>query len=178
MIDGKPEHFEQSHMITMLPPVFHLPEMDMPLRNTKRTLSMAKLEANTGVKRLDLFGASSTMTNPVYTISDQLMAGVEGQQFLLNDINDADELANVVEAACKEVLRRTGGAGFPVLCNANADSKISIVKRGVERTGGTALVYHRLTKECCSEAEVEDWLRRRRIGEEEKCLITDEQVSS
>ena len=59
---------------------------------------------------------------------------------------------------------------------------ISSVKRGVERAGATVLFYHSVTvdsesKESCSEAEVEKWLRRRRSGEEERVLILDDQVS-
>ena len=85
-------------------------------------------------------------------------------------------MASVVEAACKEVLGRTGGAGFPILCDVFS-SQMSSVKRGVERAGATALIYHWNSNECCSEAEVEEWLRRRRSGEEKRCLIADEQVS-
>ena len=67
-----------------------------------------------------------------------------------------------------------GGAGFPLLCD-GYDS--SIVKRGVERAGATVLFYHRGSKESCSEAEVEEWLRRRRSGEkEEGVLILDHHV--
>ena len=48
----------------------------------------------------------------------------------------------------------------------------------MERAGATALFYHRDSKENCSEAEVEEWLRRRRSGKEEKrCLIVDAEVS-
>ena len=83
-----------------------------------------------------------------------------------------------MEAACKEVLGRTGGAGFPILCDVLAgDSKIGIVRRGVERAGATALFYHKDSKECCSEVEVEEWLRRRRSGEEKRVLILDEDAS-
>ena len=40
------------------------------------------------------------------------------------------------------------------------------------------LVYHKaLPKESCSEVEVEEWIRRRRSGEEERVLIADEDVS-
>ena len=83
---------------------------------------------------------------------------------------------SAVAAACKEVLGRTGGAGFPILCDGY---DIGLIKIGVERaTGATALVYHCDSNESCSEAEVEEWLRRRRSGKEEKrCLITDEDVS-
>ena len=81
-----------------------------------------------------------------------------------------------MEEATKEVLRRTGGAGFPLLCT-GASSTLSPIKRGVERAGATALVYHRKSKESCSEVEVEDWLRRRRSGKEERVLIADDHVS-
>ena len=49
------------------------------------------------------------------------------------------------------------------------------VKRGVERAGATALVYHRgPPRDTCSEVEVEEWIRRRRSGEEERVLIADQ----
>ena len=88
-------------------------------------------------------------------------------------------MARVVTEAIVEVLRRTGGAGFPLLCRDYLDStRLSAVKRGVERAGATALVYHReLPKESCSEVEVEEWIRKRRSGEEERVLIADEDVS-
>ena len=54
---------------------------------------------------------------------------------------------------------------------------MSIVKRGVERAGATVLFYHRESKESCSEAEVEEWLRRRRSGEEERVLFLDQHVT-
>ena len=46
----------------------------------------------------------------------------------------------------------------------------------MERAGVTALFYHRDSKESCSEGEVEEWLRRRRSGEEERVLILDHEV--
>ena len=49
-------------------------------------------------------------------------------------------MARAVEEATKEVLRRTGGAGFPLLCGGS--SQIDVVKMGVEIAGATALVYH------------------------------------
>ena len=103
-----------------------------------------------------------------------LIDGVEGKQFFVKENEDNVKVASVLEAACKEVLGRTGGAGFPLLFDA---SKISIVKRGVERAGATALIYHYNSKESCSEGEVEEWLRRRRSGEkEERVLILDADV--
>ena len=83
----------------------------------------------------------------------------------------------LVTEATKEVLRRTGGVGFPLLCNA-VGIRLSAAKRGVERAGATALVYHEeLPNESCSEVEVEEWIRRRRSGEEERVLIADQDVS-
>ena len=38
------------------------------------------------------------------------------------------------------------------------------------------LVYHKYSKESCSEAEVEEWLRRRRSRNEERVLILDPAV--
>merc|ERR1712083_927541 len=104
-----------------------------------------------------------------YKLPVNLLEGVTGKQFLYYNYND-NEIASVVEAAFKEFLGRTGGAGFPILCD-DYSSYISAVKRGLERAGATALFYHGWSKESCSEAEVEEWLRRRRSGKEEKrCL--------
>ena len=77
----------------------------------------------------------------------------------------------------REVLRRTGGGGFPVLSNVFDDSKISTVMRGLHRAGASALVYVPNTKHCCTEAEVEEWLKKRRSGEEKRCLLADQSVS-
>ena len=134
---------------------------------------MAGLEGNTDVKNLNTYAGPSTNTNLVYKIPDLMIVGVEGKQFLVND-----QLAYVVEAACKEVFGRTGGAGFPILCDAYLGaSKMIIVKRGVERAGATAVIYDWGTKWSCSEGEVEEWLRRRSMGKEKRCLIIDEGVS-
>merc|ERR1712004_466892 len=98
---------------SILPPAFHLPEMDVPLRNTKQTLALAGLEGNKGVKDLD---GRLINTNPVYKVPEHLMEGVEGKEFLVNNRDDKEEVERVVAKATKEVLRRTGGAGFPLLC--------------------------------------------------------------
>merc|ERR1719328_119770 len=99
---------------------------------------MAGLEGNTEVKDWN-YSKLSPNTNPVYTVPTLLIDGVQGKEFLLNNRYDEDELTNVLEAACKEVLGRTGGAGFPLLCGNWEDSEIRIVKRGVERAGATVL---------------------------------------
>ena len=177
---GETEHFDRSYLTNMLPPVFHLPQMDMPLRNTKQTLAMAGLEANTKTKGLNAYGIRN---NPVYKVPDLMIDGIKGKQFLVNNWDD-DELARVVDIACKEVFMRTGGAGFPILCEDHNDSRIRIVKSGVERASATALVYHQKSNDAydvglprASTVEVEEWLRRRRSGEEKRVLILDEEVS-
>merc|ERR1712004_962945 len=104
----KAEQFERSYLTSILPPAFHLPEMDVPLRNTKQTLAMAGLDGDKGVTGLAT--ASIANTNPVYNIPTHLMEGVEGKEFLVNP-NDKEEVESVFEEATKEVLRRTGGAG-------------------------------------------------------------------
>merc|ERR1719336_1904120 len=60
---GEAEHFERSHLTSILPPAFHLPEMDVPLRNTKQTIALAGLEGNKGVKGLNSYSGQSTNTN-------------------------------------------------------------------------------------------------------------------
>ena len=137
---------------------------------------MAGLEGNKGVKGLQMSMIGS-QTYPVYKVPTHLMEGMEGNKFLVKFVeNEEEEVARVVEKATKEVFRRTGSAGFPLLC---ADAlEISIVRRGVERAKAKALVYHRdLPEESCSEVQVEDWLKRRRSGEEERVLIADGDVS-
>ena len=146
----------------------------MPLRNTKQTLALAGLEGNKGLKELNHIG---TKTFPVYNVPDHLMEGVECKEFLLSDKENEDQIAKVVEEATKELLGRTGGAGFALLCNNIIDSRLNAAERGVERAGATALVYHKSSSNICSDVEVEDWLRRRRSGEEERVLIADHEVS-
>ena len=64
-----------------------------------------------------------------------MISGVEGKQFLVNNRDDAEEVASAVEAACKEVLGRTGGAGFPLLCDDYSASQILSLKDCQERGG-------------------------------------------
>ena len=117
-------------------------------------------------------------TKPVYKIPDHLLTGVEGQEFLVNNRRDKEEMARVVKEASLEVLRRTGGAGFPLLFSDYSDlRRIRAVKRGVERAGATSLIYHKNSNRSCLEMEVEEWLRRSRSKEEKRVLIADNEVS-
>merc|ERR1712061_641325 len=99
------------------------------------------------------------------------MEELKGKEFLVNNnADDHEELGRVVSEATKEVLRRTGGAGFPLLCVGYHDTTFSAVRGGVETAGATPLVYNSAT-----EVKVEEWLRKRRSGEEERVLIADEE---
>ena len=178
ILHGIPGHFKPSYLTKVLPHEFHLPEMRVPLRNTKETLTMAGLERNTDVRQLGFIGgASAAYNNPIYKIPRHLMAGVRCDQFPVNNLNDDQELSAVVETACRAVLERTGGAGFPVLCNNFGHSKVEIVKKGVEGASASTLVYHWNSEENCSEIEVKEWLQRRKSWEEKRVLITDNRVS-
>ena len=123
-------------------------------------------------------GVNTVNTNSVLKIPDQLIEGVEGKEFLVNNWDDEGEFARVMKEACDEVFRRTGGAGFPVLCNVYFGPATSTVKRLVERAAGARAILYNST-DACSGTEVEEWLRRRRSGEKEerKCLVTDRGVT-
>ena len=109
--------------------------MNVPLRNTKQTLAMAGLEGNKGVKGLNHDDGSGTQTAPVYKVPCNLMEGVEGKEFLVNNKkDDEDEVERVVKEATKEVLRRTGGAGFPLLYNGYRSLKTSQELRMLSRS--------------------------------------------
>ena len=70
------------------------------------------------------------------------MDGVEGKEFLINNKDDKEEVERAVNEVTVEVLRRTGGAGFPLLCRGHDYSKLYAIKKGLERAGATALFYH------------------------------------
>ena len=99
---------------------------------------------------------------------------MEGKEFFVNNKDDEEEEARVVAEATVEVLKRTGSAGFPLLCG---NTGLRAIEKGLKRAGARALVYHYSSNESCSEIKVEEWLRRRRNGKEERVLIADEDVS-
>ena len=105
------------------------------------------------------------------------MDGVKCKEFPTADRNNSEEIQNVIEMACRDVLGRTGGSGFPVLCDGWKISQMSSVKRGVKAAGVEVLVYHRYARGCSPEKDAEEWLTRRREGKERRCLITDEYIS-
>ena len=73
------------------------------------------------------------------------------------------------------MLVRTGGKGFPVLPPCN----ISSVMAAVQRVVGAALVYtyDRYEKNKATEAEVEEWVRRWKKGEEARVLVTEDCIT-
>ena len=179
---GKAQHFSRLHMTSVLPSAFYLPKMNMPLRNTKATLAKARLVENTSVKVLNSMDVVTT--NPVYKVPQHLIAGLEGGEFFEPTYEDEGDMrgdgdwgegdrAEVVGEACKDLLRRSSGVGFPILGGCYLDG---YTLKGVRRAGLTALIYHKRSKECCSEAEVQEWLKRRKSGEEKRVLICDDDV--
>ena len=188
--DGEAKHFEKSYLTKLLPEDFHVPEMQIPLRNTKQTLALAKLDQRQNTDAIGLYSSAalSAHTRPIYDIPNHLMEGVKGQEFLVESINNNEEVQSTVKAACEQVLKRTGGAGFPVLCNASTfeSGHIEMVLSGMKRLGLTPLIYHhdppsmpntRTSYKCCREEAVQMWLRNYELGEERSCLITDQHTS-
>merc|ERR1719474_2491855 len=142
---SKAEHFEKSYVTKLLPVGFHVPEMQIPLRNTKQTLALAKLDQRQNTDAIGLYSAAalSAHIRPKYDIPNHLIEGVKGQEFLV-----MEEVQNAVKEACEQVLKRTGGAGFPVLCNASAFESgwIEMVLSGMKMAGLTPHIYKTNTK--------------------------------
>ena len=85
------------------------------------------------------------------------------------------ELERVVEEACKVMLERTGGKGFPVLNYMS--TSLSTVVAAVQRVVGGALLYEGRDMNEATEAEVEEWVKRWKKGEETRALVTDQEIS-
>ena len=115
-------------------------------------------------------------TNHSYSLPQHLMSGIKCRQINVKYEDKAD-IEKGVEEACKEMLERTGGKGFPVLVAYTVS--LSIVMAAVQRVVGAALLYTfdgRETNEV-TEAEVEEWVRRWKRGEETRALVTDIYIS-
>ena len=114
-------------------------------------------------------------TNPSYSLPANLMSGIQCRQIKVKK-GDKAELGRAVYEACKEMLERTGGKGFPVLVDS---SYLSTVVAAVQRVVGAALLYTKdgSEKNEATEAEVEEWVRRWKRGEEKRALVTDEFIS-
>ena len=114
-------------------------------------------------------------TNPSYSLPPHLMSGIQCRQIKVKK-GDKAEFGRAVYEACKEMLERTGGKGFPVLFYSS--SKRSSLVSAVQRIVGV-LLYTRNGSETneATEAELEEWVRRWKRGEETRVLVTDEEIS-
>ena len=174
---GKPEDFKHNYLAPLMTG-FHVPMMELPLRNTKEVLKLAGLDSNNANKTALVTGATS---NPSYTLPLNLMSGLQCQQITAKNqkgrLNVA-ELSKAVEAGCHVMMQRTAGSGFPVLLVYTSSLEISTVVTAVQRVV-EALLYTYMGRENneATEAEVEDWLKKWKRGKEKRALVTDEVIS-
>ena len=90
--NGKPEHFKHNYLAPLMAG-FHMPAMEIPLRNTTEVLKLAGLDSKDPNKTAGVAG-SNMRTNPSYSLPPHLMAGVECKQIkvcLLYTSDAADE---------------------------------------------------------------------------------------
>ena len=174
IVYGKPDNFKHTHLAPLMPG-FHLPVMEFPLRNTKEVIKLAGLDSKDTNKTVYV---ASSRTNPCYSLPPNLMCGVLCQEIKVKKNNDA-ELSKAVETGCVIMLDRTAGSGFPVLADFSKPVSRSSVVAAVQRILGTTLLYTNYgSKENeATEAEVEEWVRRWKRGEERRALITDQWIS-
>ena len=107
---GDPEHFKHNYLAPLMPG-FHMPVMEIPLRNTKEVINLAELNSTDPNRKVNVQGIQ---TNPSYSIPPNLMSGIKCRKIKVKRDDDA-ELERAVDEACKEMWVRTGGKGFPVL---------------------------------------------------------------
>ena len=96
--------------------------------------------------------------------------------------NDRAELSKAVEAGCRVMRQRTARSGFPVLLDLYVSTSIvstSTVVAAVQRVVRPVLLYtsNGSAKNEATEAEVENWVRRWKRGDERRALVTDEYIS-
>ena len=77
------------------------------------------------------------------------------------------------------MMQRMAGCGFPVLLENDASLSTPTVVATVQRVVGPALLYTYMgtEKNEATSAEVENWLKRWKRGEERRALVTDENIS-
>ena len=174
---GKPKHFKHNYLAPLMSG-FHVPLMELPLRNTKRVIKLAGLDSNNANKTASIPGGR---TFPSYTLPPHLMSGVQCQQIKVKKNDDA-ELSKAVEEGCRVIMQRTAGSGFPVLLDHSSSVtqtvSISTVAAAVLQCRPALLYTHNgREKNEAKEAEVEKWLRRWKRGEERRALVADEGIS-
>merc|ERR1712113_823930 len=111
------------------------PVMKIPLRNTTEVIKLAGLDSTDANKTAHVIGYVET--NPSYSLPPHLMSGIKCRQIKVK--KDYAEIKRAVGEACKEMLVKTGGKGFPVLVG--YPSKPSSVMAAVQRVVGAALFY-------------------------------------
>ena len=107
---GDPKHFKHNYLAPLMPG-FHMPVMEIPLRNTSEVLKLAQLDSKDPNKTALV---TNMKTNPSYSLPPNLMSGIECREIKVKK-NDNAGIERAVEAACKEMLVRSGGKGFPLL---------------------------------------------------------------
>merc|ERR1712211_213153 len=173
IVAGKPEHFKHNYLEPMMAG-FHVPVMEFSLRNTNEVITLAGLNSNNANKTATIRGPIET--SPSSSLPPHLMSGVQCKQIKVK--NDDAELSKAVEGGCQVMMQRTTSSGFPVLLDKSSVST-SIAVAVVQRVVGPALLYTRdgLEKNEATSAEVENWLKRWKRGEERRALVTDENIS-
>merc|ERR1719264_953113 len=135
---AKPEHFKHNYLAPLMSG-FHMPVMEIPLRNTSEIIKLAGLDSKDANKRALV---TTMYTNPSYSLPPNLMSGIECRQIKVKK-NDQAALEKAVEAACNEILVRSGGKGFPILVE-NTRMSVSSVVAAVQRVvGASTLLYTR-----------------------------------
>ena len=175
MIGALPYSFKHKYMAPKMTG-FHLPMMEFPLRNTKEVMKLAKLDSSTNSRRST--DSIANIKAPLYySLPPHLMSGVQCHKVKVK-IGDDAGLQKAIEAGGKEMLERTAGKGFPVLVDYTSVST-SCVVNAVQGFVGTTLHYTSAgsLKNTATEAEVEDWLKKWRMGEERRALVTGELIS-
>ena len=119
---GLPEHFKHNYLAPLMPG-FHMPVMEIPLRNTTEVIKLAGLDSKDANKTAVV---TTMTTNPSYSLPPHLMSGIQCRQIKVKKDDDA-EIERAVEEACKEMLERTGGKGFPVLVDDLSSKPSSVV---------------------------------------------------
>ena len=75
---GKPEHFKQNYLAPLMPG-FHVPVMEIPLRNTSEVIKLAGLDSKDANMTAVVTGM---ITSPSYSLLPNLMSGIESRQII------------------------------------------------------------------------------------------------
>merc|ERR1719222_1345232 len=74
---AKPEHFKHNYLAPLMSG-FHMPVMEIPLRNTSEFIKLAGLDSKDANKKA--YVTPTTTTNPSYSLPANLMSGIECRQ--------------------------------------------------------------------------------------------------